>query len=124
MLWTYQQSTGALLRDGVFVANGYSGFGDGKNNPDKQEEKGIGPIPVGKYRVGTPFDSPHTSPFAMRLTPLDGTEMFGRTDLEMHGDSIAKPGTASHGCVIFPRYIREMVWKSRESGDITLKVVP
>ena len=44
----------------------------------------------------------------------------GRSGLLMHGDSKEHPGSASHGCVILPRSVREEVW---QSGDRDLEVV-
>lgn len=38
----------------------------------------------------------------------------------IHGDSIRAPGTASHGCIILPRAIRDRIWAS---GDRALQVV-
>lgn len=37
----------------------------------------------------------------------------------IHGDSIARPGTASEGCVILDRSMREQIWSG---GDHTLEV--
>ncbi len=46
-MWTYCQKTGELLQNGVLVATGYSGQGNGRNNPDLQEDHDVGPIPRG-----------------------------------------------------------------------------
>ena len=123
-MWTYEQATGKLIdSDGNVVAHGYSGAGDGKNDPDKQDEPDIGPIPQGIYTIGAPqfvnTRGPH-GPFVLPLTPDPGDEMFGRSGFLMHGDSIEHPGTASKGCIIMPKPIRENVWNS---GDHQLQVV-
>jgi hypothetical protein len=52
--------------------------------------------------------------------PDPGTETFGRGEFRIHGDSIAHPGTASHGCIILPRAVRDAIWRS---GDRALEVV-
>ena len=44
-MWTYDQLSGALGKDGQRVATGYSGFGQGKNNPDMENVLDVGPIP-------------------------------------------------------------------------------
>ena len=62
---------------------------------------------------------PH-GPFVLRLTPAPTNEMFGRDGFLIHGDSIEHPGSASHGCIILPRAIREAIAKS---DDDTLHVV-
>ena len=120
-MWTYTQKTGELLLNGRPVGSGYSGFDDGKNNPDMQGVANSGPIPQGDWTiVGPPANTPEHGPFVLRLEPAGGTNTFGRAGFLMHGDSIPNPGCASHGCIIMPRNIREQVW---QSGDTSLEVV-
>jgi hypothetical protein len=119
--WTYSQRTGDLERDGTHVAVGYSGGGEGKNNPDKQSVPNVGPIPQGDWSiVGPPLNTEEHGPFVLRLNPVAGTETFNRSGFLMHGDSKEHPGCASKGCVILPRTVREQVWTS---GDRDLKVI-
>ena len=117
-MWTFVQRTGELLRDGAHVATGYSGLGVGKNNPDEQKVHDVGPLPRGGWRIGPPCDK--LGGFALTLVPLYGTPTFGRSGFLIHGDSIEHPGAASHGCLIFPRAIRELI---AASGDRNLVVV-
>lgn len=128
-MWTYEQASGKFSQDGVYLVTGYSGWddgdnisepGEGKNNPDMQAVKNIGPIPVGQYTIGPAYDTATHGPIVMRLTPKQGTETFGRSGFLIHGDSLRAPGTASHGCIILPRKIREQV---ASSGDTDLEVV-
>lgn len=119
-MWIYSQSTGSLWSDnGERVATGYSGKGEGKNNPALEHVKNVGPIPRGLYTIGQPYNSDNVGPYALPLTPVlhDAHE---RTDLLAHGDSISDPGNASEGCVILPRPIRQRIFNS---GDLILKVV-
>lgn len=122
-MWTYVQRTGELLAsDGELAGVGYSGAGTGKNTPSAQAEPNIGPIPCGDYTIGEPLDlagGPH-GPFVLPLTPDPLNEMFGRSAFLVHGDSIRKPGTASRGCIVQRRSVRERV---AESGDRRLRVV-
>jgi hypothetical protein len=39
--------------------------------------------------------------------------MCGRDNFLIHGDSIAAPGTASHGCIILNRLARERIDAAR-----------
>ena len=102
--FTYEQATGRLfLTEGGandLFAEGYSGSAahGGKNNAHAQCEKDIGPLPRGRYTIGKPRKGP--SPFSLPLTPAADNEMCGRGDFLIHGDSIAAPGNASHGCII------------------------
>lgn len=128
-MWTYRQRSGELLRDGKFVAKGYSGKddgdgvpepGEGKNDPSAQTIRSIGPIPVGRYAIGQPFTHKTAGVFVMRLHPVAGTNTFGRSGFLIHGDSIKNPGTASQGCIVLPRWVRRTIWESR---DLELEVV-
>ena len=120
-MWTYEQKTGKLSHNGEVVATGYSGFDPGKNNPQAQDEPNVGPIPQGEWMIQKPaFDSPDHGPHVMRLLPKTGTVTFGRSGFLMHGDSIQHAGSASHGCVIMPRPVRNMV---SDSPDNELEVI-
>jgi hypothetical protein len=119
-MWTYQQSTGQLRKDGALVGTGYSGHGDGVNNPAAQNEQRIGPIPQGVYRIGAPLDPPdHLGPLAMPLTAQPGTETFGRSAFFMHGDNSQGNESASEGCIIMARLIRQTVAASPDR-DLTV----
>lgn len=113
-MWTWDQSAGELSRDGEVVSRGYSGSGRGKNNPSMQAAKGVGPIPRGDWRITGVKDSPNTGPFTIVLQPNADTDTCGRSDFRIHGDSIARPGEASHGCIILPRSVREAIWNSKD----------
>lgn len=119
-MWTYIQKTGELLHDGQHVASGYSGFEQGKNNPDMQDKPDVGPIPVGSYTIGPMYHDTTHGPVVMHLWPAATNEMFGRDGFLIHGDSIAHPGSASHGCIILERPVREEIAKS---PDRQLQVV-
>lgn len=120
MSWTYRQHDGALLRNDRSIATGYSGHGAGKNNPDLQDDAGIGPIPRGFWHMTGLESGGPTGPFTIILDPEPGTVTFGRTLFRIHGDSKAHPGSASHGCVILGPQVRHDIWNS---GDHLLDVV-
>lgn len=119
-MWTYEQRTGRLRIGAKVRAVGYSGHGSGKNNPDMQSAPRAGPIPAGRYAIGKPYDTTAHGPHVLRLTPLDGTDTFGRSGFLIHGDSRARPGTASIGCIILDRATREAIARS---GDAEIEVV-
>jgi hypothetical protein len=119
--WTYSQVSGELQQDGKHVAHGYSGAGDGKNNPPMENVPNVGPIPRGDWNItGPPADTRTHGPYVLHLEPKPETETFGRNGFLIHGDSKEHPGTASQGCIILPRPVREQVWTS---GDRDLEVV-
>ena len=111
MPWTYSQSTGSLSRDGQFVATGYSGAGDGRNNPADQAVPNVGPIPEGRYNIGPPFDAAVQGECVMRLKPV-GHDALGRSGFLIHGDDPAHD--ASTGCIILPREIRDRIAASED----------
>ena len=119
-MWTYRQSTGELIdSSGEIVATGYSGLGDDKNNPADQGIQGHGPIPQGVWSIGPAETNPQLGPLAMPLTPDPSTDTLGRSGFFIHGDSIAHPGQASHGCIILDHPTRVLL---SESDDKSLQV--
>ncbi|WP_244141743.1 tlde1 domain-containing protein [Robbsia andropogonis] len=122
MPWQYSQRTGQLTRGtGPVVGLGYSGRGVGQNNPQMQNQVGMGPIPTGSYSIGAPFHHSHAGGYTMRLTPNVGTDTRHRSGFMIHGDSTAHPGQASDGCIVLDRRVRVLIWNS---GDRQINVVP
>ena len=120
MPWRYCQQTGTLLLNDKIIGTGYSGKGVGKNNPNMEQVKNVGPIPRGNYTIGPAYTHPNKGPIAMNLTPNDHTTTYGRSYFMIHGDSRVHPGSASEGCIILTRDIRNRI---DTSGDKVLEVV-
>jgi hypothetical protein len=122
-MWTYQQSTGAVTRaDGVVIGDGYSGNGPGYNNPLSQDHVDVGPIPAGQWTIGSFFDDPGgKGPMVCHLTACKGTETFGRTWFMIHGDNTQANHSASEGCIVLSRPLRQQI---AGSGDSSLEVIP
>ena len=112
---TYSQSSGEIHYHDVerdFIAgNGWAGHGEGKNNPAMERVKSVGPLPKGWYRIGPPENHPVVGPFALRLTPIFGTEMFGRDGFLIHGAAkdMDHYGQESKGCIVAARVCRERI---------------
>jgi hypothetical protein len=114
MPWTYGQITGLLTDpDGTEAARGYSGHGEGVNNPAMQGVPDMGPIPRGKWRINQACTHPRLGPVAMPLTMIEGDDL-GRFAFYIHGDNPQMNHTASHGCIILPRAVREAVQASKD----------
>lgn len=121
MAWKYEQLSGRLYSPhGLLMGVGYSGAFDCKNNPQTQSVHNRGPIPRGVYHIGEPIDTVTHGPYVLPLTPDPSNEMFGRYGFLIHGDSIIHPGTASEGCIIQSKDVRERIG---ESGDRDLQVI-
>jgi hypothetical protein len=117
-MWQWDQSAGELRLNSKLISRGYSGNGRGKNNPSLQNIPSVGPIPRGRYKIGAPYKSERVGQYALPLDAIDAKpgddthQPTGRGAFRIHGDSVKAPGTASHGCIILPRNIRELVWRS------------
>jgi len=102
---------------GSLLATGYSGHGDGVNNPAMQNVHDFGPIPQGVYTIGEPLDPPdHLGTLAMPLTPDPANEMFGRSEFFIHGDNAAMNHSASDGCIILDHTARAAIFAGSDRG--------
>lgn len=113
-MWVWDQSQGALYRNGQLISRGYSGKARGKNNPAMQAMVGVGPIPRGIWNITGRYDSKRVGPYALILEPQNKSLALGRSAFRIHGDSVSRPGDASNGCIILPRKVREMIWTSKD----------
>jgi hypothetical protein len=120
MTWRYSQSTGRLYHNGELVGVGYSGLGSGKNRPEKEDVRDLGPIPRGHYRIGKPHDTFDHGPHVMRLTPI-GHNARRKTGFLIHGDKKHGPlGIASTGCIVVDLNMRRQI---SGSNDDSLEVI-
>ena len=120
MPWVYQQATGHLFLNTIFIGTGYCGHGSGLNNPAAQDQQNIGPIPTGSYAIGPVHTPPdHLGPLALPLYPDPTNQMYGRFGFFMHGDNQYANHSASNGCIIMGPDIRRQV----SSGDDKTLVV-
>jgi len=120
-MWTYSQLSGQLWDySGTIIGVGYAGNGAGKNNPDMQDVRDVGPLPVGFYAIGEPIDDAQVGKYALPLYPDPANEMYGRSAFFMHGDSQEHPGQASDGCIVQMHDTRVQV---ATSGDRKLQVI-
>ncbi|MGB7848699.1 MAG: RHS repeat-associated core domain-containing protein [Candidatus Acidiferrum sp.] len=111
---TFHQGTGAIRcvdnQSGKVVADGtgYSGNGPGLNNPGMQGTEDTGPLPQGSYSIGAP--TKRKGPLTLPLTPLPGTNLQGRPGgFLIHGDNKQNNHSASHGCIIQSRNVRQAI---------------
>lgn len=120
-MWSYSIRSRKLLENGKEIGTGYSGLNDFANDPTKVKEKGRGPIPPGKYRVGPAYKHDHLGPITMNLDPLPGTDTFGRSHFRIHGDnSTPAPFDGSWGCIVLPKMVRErMIFANDRTLEVT-----
>lgn len=107
---TFHQRSGEYYLGPTLFTLGWAGCGLGKNNPEMQHVRMIGPLPRGRYRIGAP-ELASTGAYSLRLHPCPETEMFGRDGFLIHGPAVdaSKRGQESHGCPIMHRICREQV---------------
>lgn len=116
----YSQSTGRLtdFDGGALIGTGYSGFQEGRNNPDMQDRRAVGPIPRGFWRIGEVYDSARVGRRTIPLYKLDDSPgddvdaVSGRSAFRIHGDNPRGDQSASRGCIILPRVVREAIINS------------
>lgn len=116
MVWKYEQSTGNLYHNGALIDQGYSGVLTNKNNPDRQQVRGMGPLPQGTYRIGATTSS--KGPMTIELHQISG-ESFGRSLFRVHGERRHGPsGFASEGCIIMGPATRRLMRGSSEQLEV------
>lgn len=115
---SYAVKLGRLTFPGRIAFGLYSGHGDGLNNPEKENDKGVGPLPRGLYRIVQWRDDPHLGPCVAQLQQVKG-ETFGRSGFYIHGDNALMNHSASDGCIIAPRDVR---FAFRATGILYLTV--
>lgn len=118
---TFHQSSGKIDdANGVLIGVGYSGYGAGLNNHAMEAVRGVGPIPLGKWKIVEWIDHhPKLGPCVARLAP-DGHDAHGRSAFDIHGDNSNLNHTGSDGCIVAGRLIREAM---RASGETEINVV-
>jgi hypothetical protein len=111
VIYFYNQSTGQFYDEfGKLLVIGYSGYPPHKNDASAQRIHDQGPIPRGFWKCSALFPTHNKlGPVVIELTPSSFTDTFGRSGFFIHGESIAHPGFASHGCLILPRPVREQI---------------
>lgn len=107
---TFNRAKGTLtFSSGLVLAGIWSGHGDAANDPSREREKGIGPLPAGDYEIGAPRDGGHLGPFVMDLKQISG-DSYGRDLFRIHGDTVDDENhEASDGCIIAPRSVRTRI---------------
>lgn len=113
-MYVYNLTMRIFARDGSTLAHPinatstpYSGTHAGRNNPAMCNVSNIGPLPPGRYRIERSRDSATLGPVIFDLTPLPGTDTFGRSLFRIHGND--KLNDASHGCLILDRNVRDLI---------------
>jgi hypothetical protein len=124
MPFTYEQTTGRFSRDGALVGIGYSGHGDGLNNPQMEGIHSVGPIPHGAWTIGQAHQDGPLGPLVMNLDPVVLATALGRTDFRIHGDNDLLNHSASDGCIVMNHLYRSQIAAAVDSGDDRLVVTP
>ncbi len=132
LTWEYSQGNGTLQHfdeatgtRGPVYSGLYSGYMGNANNSSAQNVPFSGPIPQGPYIIGPQYNS--TSGLGngvLNLTPDTSnptTYTFGRNLFRIHGDNGKGNRSASEGCMIAPRNLRDLIGGS---GDNRLWVLP
>ena len=122
MAWLYEIESGRMSRGGKLLAKGYAGAPGYVNDPTKTSIKNCGPLPIGFYTIGPPYDNPKTGPYTMDLIPDAANQMFDREDFRIHGDNHEMNQSASEGCPVQPLFARKQIGMGLAT-DNTLQVI-
>jgi len=114
----YVQATGEFYISGQYIETGYAGAPDYINDPEAQCLVNKGPLPRGKYKMTSIGE--YKTTFAIRLTPLHGTDMCGRDGMLIHGGN--KSRTSSKGCIILTEPTRKKIVAAIKLGNDILEV--
>lgn len=110
-LYHYIQANGAFhevrANGDKLLGVGYAGYGRGVNQPALDTVRSVGPIPDGVYFAGKSRDHAILGPCAIPLIPSTSTPTRSRSGFYIHGDNSAGNQSASRGCIVLPRHIRE-----------------
>lgn len=119
MTWIYDVRKRTFTQNGEYQFSAlYAGAEGYKDDPDLECVANKGPLPRGKYKIGSPVaNHPTAGRYVLRLTPYAGNNMCGRAGFLIHGDN--GQGTASHGCIVASLDVRT---KIASSGDRELIV--
>jgi hypothetical protein len=122
-IYTYSQSTGQLKFYSEVRGMGYSGKDKGKNNPDMQDVKDVGPVPVGEYEIISRVADPRSVGFKVKLKPLGKvTDRWPAEDIWIAPES--KPrGNQPAIYIVFARQVVDRI-EYDEKPRPRLKVVP
>jgi hypothetical protein len=107
---------------------GFAGHSEGLNSPEHQSSKGIGPLPVGDYKMIQWIEKdPKLGLGVIVLQALDPITQFGRDGFRIHGAvdwntwGLSRFLHSSDGCICIGNLSsRHYMWAS---GDFLLRVV-
>jgi Protein of unknown function (DUF2778) len=117
----YDISARAVYLPGGLSLEAHSGMGNLKDDPDHVQEPMVGPTPPATYEL-KPREKLFHGVAALRMTPVDGSNAFGRSGLLTHSYMLG-PNGDSNGCVSIKNYDRFL--KAFNDGEINrLVVVP
>lgn len=126
--WVWDSARGTLyLADGqdvrTAVAVGYSGAVGAQNNPEREGERAIGPIPRGMWELDAPIGRhPRLGPIVIGLEPK-GHNAKARTAFFIHGDNSQGDNSASKGCIVLSATTRSFIAAGYWAGIRTMTVV-
>lgn len=108
----YEQSTGKFYENHgdhrTYLGVGYSGKYPYTNDPDAQHRTGLGPIPRGRWQAGLQRSHSRLGPVTISLGPVGAQEPH-RSGFYIHGDNRRGDRSASSGCIILERGLRDRV---------------
>jgi hypothetical protein len=120
--YVYSQSTGQLRLGDLLLGTGFSGSGNGRNNPKLERMFKIGPIPAGDYTIGNKFTEADGA-VRFELKPMvNSTNRWPREVFWMAADT-TPPGGNPASYITLSRDVLSKI-EYQDNPKNRLKVVP
>lgn len=112
----YYQKTGLITLFSKLIGVGYSGHGDGLNNPKLDTVVAVGPIPSGLWEITDWTITGHDKgPLVATLRAIALDKDSHRAGFLIHGDNKQQDHSASHGCIVASYSIRKQLFQSNQT---------
>jgi len=122
---TYSQSLTKVWLNRLIIGSGYSGNGDALNNPALENMVGHGPIPRGMWEIlSWSGETKHgTKGKQVAILKPIGHDAHNRSGFLWHGDTQEMNFSASDGCIVSARVLRDHLAAAWIIGARSLEVI-
>lgn len=99
----------------------YSGKGVDQNKTSSENLKMKGPIPRGWWDIKSGYAHPKLGNPTFNLDPHADTDTFDRDLFRLHADNLRGDNSASEGCIVCSRAVREQIRRMGSGGTLLVR---